>query len=253
MNEETGRVPAAPLWRDTSSVAPDARIEAPDPWQPARLYRMRNGHKSHGKRWLAQSERQSVILAASRRQISEQGYEGVSLKHVASMCNISKQTVYNIVGSRDEMIRKASSEWVSWLAIWALSGSPPARLLTVLASFWFSVTAYREYTAQSVQASCAPSSPLNASFRETGTQVVLPLLVELAKRDQIRPSLDIARYSWHLTEAVHAGTCRWTLASYSDEEFRRDFVYGPGMMLLGALQGQEASLVEQHLEAELLR
>lgn len=253
MNEETGRAPAAPLRLDALSVAPDVCIEAPNPWQPARLYRMKSGHKSHGKRWLAQSERQSIILAASRRHISEQGYGGVSLKHVASMCNISKQTVYNIVGSRDEMIRKASAEWVNWLAIWALSGSPPARLLTVLASFWFSVTAYRDYAAQSVQASCAPSSPLNAPFREAGTQVVLSLLADLAKRDQIRPGLDVVRYSWHLTEAVHAGTCRWTLASYSDDEFRRDFVYGPGMMLLGALQGEEASLVEQHLEAELLR
>jgi len=253
LGEEIGNVPAAFFRQSALPLARGVPIDAPDPGKPARLYKMGGEHKSRGKRWLAQSERRSIILAASRRQLAEQGYDGVCLKHVASMCNMPKQTIYNIVGSRDEMIQKASAEWVEWLAIWTLSGSPPAKLLAVLGSFWFSVTAFREYTAQSVQASCAPTSPLNASFREKGVQVVLPLLSDLAARDQLRPTLDLVRFSWHLTETVHAGTCRWIMASCSDREFQRDFVYGPGMMLLGALRGQEALLVEQHIEAELAR
>lgn len=150
---------------------------------------MEEAYNSRGRRSLAQGERQSVILAASRRQIIDQGYEGVCLKHVASMCKMPKQTIYNIVGSRDEMIQKSSAEWVNWLAIWAFSGSPPTKLLAVLESFWSSVTIFRDYAAQSAQASCSPSSPLNASFPQAGTQIVLPLLSKLAELDQIRPGL----------------------------------------------------------------
>jgi AcrR family transcriptional regulator len=237
----------ASAWQGMGLIAPKAAISAPDPRSPARLYRIADASNSGSRRWLAQRERQSVILAASRRQIEEGGYDGVCLKQVAKLCGLPKQTIYNIVGSRDEMISQASAEWVEWLALSTLSKSPESALFAVLWNFWLSAAAFPEYTAQSARAACAPFSPLNQAFRRASTSIVKSLLADLAHRGAVCPSLDLSRFSWQLTELAHAGVCRWVQSPYGLGDFQRDFVFGPGMMLRAALRGPEAILVDAQL------
>ena len=53
----------------------------------------------------------SAIRASTRRLIGEEGVDAVSLRRVAAICGLSPQTVYNLVGPRDEVIKSAIDEY----------------------------------------------------------------------------------------------------------------------------------------------
>lgn len=56
-----------------------------------------------------------VILEATRARIGESGFDGVSIAGVAKRAGVSRQTVYSIFGSREEMVSQAVSDRLTHL------------------------------------------------------------------------------------------------------------------------------------------
>lgn len=67
------------------------------------------GHHN-GRR--AQYIRRASILAATRGLLKEQGCENITTRKIADASGVSVQTVYNLVGSRDEVILRAIDEYI---------------------------------------------------------------------------------------------------------------------------------------------
>ena len=56
-----------------------------------------------------QQERQARILAVVREQISSVGYEALNIRELAAACGVALKTLYNLYGSKDELVLAASA------------------------------------------------------------------------------------------------------------------------------------------------
>lgn len=59
----------------------------------------------------SQRQRRSVILAAIRQLLIEEGYKGVTVRRIAELSGHVVQTVYNLVGPRDHAIVEAIADY----------------------------------------------------------------------------------------------------------------------------------------------
>ncbi|MCB5946075.1 TetR/AcrR family transcriptional regulator [Acidocella sp. KAb 2-4] len=232
---------------------PGGAFAAPNPYEPANLHRyVHVAAPSCGKRWFNHQERRSSILAAARRRLVDAGFEGVCFRDIAELCEISVPTIYNIVGDRAEVMNQASIEWVQWLgAAASVQGEGGNKVLWAMQTFWDSALAYPEFTKTAAQLSATPGRPLSDAFYKAGVALISKWLTELRAQKRLRPSISIDGLAWQLSLAVTAGVCNWVFAPYAEARYKRDFANGPGLMLLGAMQGAEVAVVEQALEAIL--
>jgi AcrR family transcriptional regulator len=238
----------------TANAKPPARgpVELPDPFRPANLYRYSPALGSAvSKRWVNHQERRSNILAAARRLMVDSGFDGVSFRDIADACEISVPTIYNIVGDRAEVLNQAAVEWVQWLSVAVLQDDGGNKVLRLLQGFWDSSLDYPDYTKTAAQVQAMPERPLNAAFHKTGTGFIAKWLNELRAQQRLRASIDVTSLANQLALSATAGICSWALNPYDTTRYRRDFANGPGLMLLGAVSGQEIAVVEQALDAIL--
>lgn len=228
--------------------------ERPDPVRPAFLYRYNNANAcTQGKRWISHQQRRSTILAAVRKLIIDVGGDGICFNAIAVQCGITVPTIYNIVGNRKCVIDDASAEWVQWLATAAEAlGERRSSILAVLEAFWASGPDYPEFSINAAKMMATPGTPFTGVFQKPGYTVVRNLLADLQAHDRLRVSVAVDRLAWHLIQSVHVGVSNWTLAPYDTKRFRREFTDGPGLMLLGAVRGEEYQKIEQDLDSILL-
>jgi AcrR family transcriptional regulator len=61
-------------------------------------------------RWRTQARRKASILAASRMLLAERGFGGFHIRTVAKRSGVTPPTIYNLIGSRDLLLRNAIDE-----------------------------------------------------------------------------------------------------------------------------------------------
>lgn len=66
-----------------------------------------------------QRNRRSTILASIRRLLTDEGYEGVTVRRVAECSGHAVQTIYNLVGPRDLAITEAVTEYSQYVCLTA--------------------------------------------------------------------------------------------------------------------------------------
>ena len=57
-----------------------------------------------------QQQREVNILAAARQALTEKGYDGVTMNALAEKAGVVKKTLYNLYGSKDDLLLAAISE-----------------------------------------------------------------------------------------------------------------------------------------------
>jgi AcrR family transcriptional regulator len=59
---------------------------------------------------MRQLHRQQGILAAAREELTEKGYDGVTMEALAERAGVVKKTLYNLYGSKDDLLMAAIAE-----------------------------------------------------------------------------------------------------------------------------------------------
>jgi hypothetical protein len=89
-----------------SQPAPSKKLF--DPYQPLPVGAGKEQQTKGGTRH-NQTARRARILAATRRLLGERGCEEVTVREIARTAGFALQTVYNLVGPRDQVITEAIS------------------------------------------------------------------------------------------------------------------------------------------------
>ena len=85
-----------------------------DPFRPILHHHGRSPEASSGSRY-NQRSRRSQILATIRRLLTEHGFVGVTVRRVAEASGHAVQTIYSLVGPRDQAIIEAISEYIRYV------------------------------------------------------------------------------------------------------------------------------------------
>ncbi|MET0547493.1 MAG: TetR/AcrR family transcriptional regulator [Caulobacterales bacterium] len=233
-----------------AGLAESRALEFPDPCDV--LWPYENvAERDVGRRWMKQRRLRSNILATARTEMATGGFEAVQLRAIARSCQISVQTIYNLVGDRPQVVRLASEEWVTAMdkaARRRTEGTDVSHLLALLGVFWASPLHCTNYVTNAASVSRTRADPLNRIFRTSAIKIVHDALKHIAEKGDLREQIDTFSLARQLTSAIQIAVYDWTVDKFDIGLYWRDFENGPALMLLAAVKGEETARVQNGLQ-----
>ncbi len=110
--------------------------------------------------------RRAEIRAVTRRLLAEEGVEGVTMRRIARESGFALQTIYNLVGPRDQAITDAISEYSLHVGRVASTGATPPTLGKVVDMWIAGAEACPEFARQCHRIYFTPSRAIYCRFRD---------------------------------------------------------------------------------------
>ena len=219
----------------------------PDPFTDLTYYLDRSRNEKQ-VRWASSVQRRSKILATARLLMSQHAFDKVKLQSLAEDCGVSIQTIYNLIGNREQMLHASAAQWVYAIAADGrkLAGDSDFNsTFTMLAMFWSSAFVHRDYVRSAAHFTVYEGAPLRQPFYAAGNAVFLEDLTRLDELGMVRAGVDLKCLARQLNVSANSTICQWVIEQDDTNEFGRELLNGPGLMLAGALKGEEAARLER--------
>jgi len=195
------------------------------------------------------AERRERILAAAREIIGQRGYEALTMRDLARASRVTVPTVYNLVGSKEEVLFAAIEEQTQRFVAGLAGGRELAPAQRVIAIVDAAATEYlrmpRYYRtlltllfisdsahAMRQRVDRAISTPMGealAAMRDAG---------ELASWIELRPLRGRLRAHLQMT------SLQWAVGGISDDGLRAAARYGAALLMIAATTGATRSYYE---------
>ena len=146
-----------------------------DPFKPLPLgagkpYRLQKGTRVN------QRLRRAEIRAVTRRLLAETGVNGVTVRGIAKESGFALQTVYNLVGPRDQAIMEAISEYSLYVGRVVSSDALPPSITKVADTWITAAEAAPEFARQCHLIFFTPARDIYYRFRDIQIRGMAKLL-----------------------------------------------------------------------------
>ena len=199
----------------------------------------------------AQYRRRSHIFATVRRLMSLPDFDHLGVQDIAAQCGVAVQTLYNLTGTRADLIDHSIEEYGTAGMIlsrsFALStGEDP--ILSAMRQFWRAGIEYPQYVNY-VATLARSSARTQQRFWLHGSQAIERDLRKNAAAGQVRDTVHIASLARQLSRCANLTILNWSLDPFPTSDLWRELVNGPGLMLASAMQGEGLHRVETTINA----
>jgi len=191
-----------------------------DPYEPLAV---NAGKIQAGVNRLNQRERRARILASTRKLIGERGSGDITVREIALISDVSPQTLYNLVGPRDQAIVDALNEYS--VAIGRIAAHTSS--LSEHTDVWISVAeCYPDYARQSTLMFMTPMRNVYLSYRDKQVKSLTKLLKAYKKAGHMHfttPAHDLAEQLILFSSAVWVD---WSIRSFPLSELKEKIIAG---------------------------
>ena len=197
-----------------------------------------------------QLQREDDILAAARQELTEKGYHGVTMETLAQRAGVVKKTLYNLYGSKDDLLIAAISE-----VIQGYRGPAPGAARGIAAMIASRVAASRQIVATPEYADAMaralgqaePDHPLvRILLRDAIGEYVLHL--EAARADgELVPEVDVVELAEQLISQIWGLILLWQKGLVALAEFETRSVRALVLPLHMVTQGRRRRWLEDLL------
>ncbi len=222
----------------------------PDPFADLTSY-VDRARTERPVRWASSVRRRSKILASARLFMSQHAFDKVKLQSLAQDCGVSIQTIYNLIGNREQMLHASAAQWVFAIAADGRKLAVESDFnstFVILAMFWSSAFVHRDYVRSAAHFTVYDGAPLRQPFYDAGNAAFLEDLTRLQGLGMVRGGVDLKCLARQLNVSANSTICQWVIEHYDANEFGRELLNGPGLMLAGALMGEEAVRLERTMD-----
>jgi AcrR family transcriptional regulator len=186
--------------------------------------------------------RRERILAAARGIIAEQGYDGLTMRALASASQVTVPTIYNLVGSKDEVLFAAVEEQIARFvgALERSRGSDPAAgVLAVVDACVRELLRLPRYY-RSLLMLLFTSDAASAVRREVGGVLRAQFARTVAGLDragQLAGWVDREALVQRLGAHLAFTSLEWAAGGLGAETFRASALYDASLALVAACEG----------------
>ena len=146
-----------------------------------------------------QRARRSQIFATIRRLLTENGCDGVSMRRLAEEAGCSVQTIYNLIGPRDQAISEAISEYSLFVGRTATPQADDPGAAIEIANRWFSaIEAAPTFCREVNLIYFTKSRDIYYRFRDRQLRGMQRLLRRQKQSGIFRPEVDSKALAEHL-------------------------------------------------------
>jgi AcrR family transcriptional regulator len=197
---------------------------------------------------MQQARRKSLILAAARQLVTEEGYDQVCIRRLAARSGVTPPTIYNLIGGRDEVLRAALKEAFHAKASFAAVRARTEDINPLLAyadTLWICLSREPRYSEQVILAvTRSVDRGLTRMITGMSTSMVLGWLEELRLRGAIRRIAELPRVADLISRQMTTSVAIWADGEIGLDQLRKDLEMGVGLMLLGIAEPSEALRIE---------
>lgn len=181
--------------------------------------------------------RRAQILATIRRLLTEEGLDGVTVRGIAQASGHAVQTIYNLVGPRDQAIVEAISEYTRYVGHTALPdpGDPNA-VVEIIGRWLQSIECAPEFCRQVCLIFFGPSRGIFYHFRDKQLKAMQGLLVRQQQCGILRADANLSDLAEQLVTFASASCVEWSDRPFPLEQLHRRISAGFGNLLDGARQ-----------------
>jgi AcrR family transcriptional regulator len=181
--------------------------------------------------------RRAQILATIRRLLTEDGLDGVTVRGIAQASGHAVQTIYNLVGPRDQAIVEAISEYTRYVGHTALPdpGDPNA-VVDIIGRWLQSIESAPEFCRQVCLIFFSPSRGIFYHFRDKQLKAMQGLLAKQQKCGILRSDANLGDLAEQLVTFASASCIEWSDRPFPLEQLHRRICSGFGNLLDGARQ-----------------
>jgi len=198
------------------------------------------------------AERRARIIAAARRLIAEQGYDGLNMRALADAARVSVPTLYNLFGSKHAILAAEMQDAFRSIA-GALDlkqrGDAVARAATLLQAGIENLVSVPGYYRQLVHVMLG--SHETDELRRSIEDQYVALMAGNLRAGQADGELDdwfaadvLARQMYFTFMMVVLG---WARGELDDDGLRDVAAYGQSMLLLGVARGEAHTRLADHV------
>ncbi|MDJ0847916.1 MAG: TetR/AcrR family transcriptional regulator [Myxococcota bacterium] len=194
--------------------------------------------------------RRERILEAAREIIGQHGFEGLTMRQLAAASDVTVPTVYNLVGSKEEVLFAAVEEQTARFvnAIESSrSRSPAAGALAVVEACvrellrrprYYRSLLLLMFTSESAS---EVRREVNEALRGQFAQAV----ADLHEAGALESWVDREALARRLAAQLSFGSLQWASGAISGEDLRACAVYDASVFLLGACRGGSRRVLQR--------
>jgi len=180
--------------------------------------------------------RKAQILATIRRLLVDHGFEGVTVRRIAESSGHAVQTIYNLVGPRDEAIVAAVSEYTRFVGRTAMPRAEDPHVVMEIIDRWLqSIEAAPEFCRQVSLIYFTRSRAIFYAFRDLELKGMHQLLQRQQKCGALRPEANIRDLSEQLVLFASGLCLEWSDRPFPLEQLRRRLYSGYANLLAHAV------------------
>lgn len=189
-----------------------------------------------GQKW-----RRAEIMATIRQLLIERGYQGVTIRRIAEMSGRAVQTIYNLLGPREDAIVQAISEYTASVAqSFNPDPSDPEAIRKMVEAQIRSVEEAPEFCQQVCRIYFTNDRHIYYKFRDLQTRGLYAMLIKQKRNRIIRPEVNCLDLAANFMACVGSHYIEWTDGNISFEELRKNVNSSCYYMFSGALMPTQA-------------
>lgn len=174
-----------------------------------------------------QRARRSEILATIRKLLTENGCHELTVRGIADGSGYAIQTVYNLVGPRNQAIAEAINEYSIYVGRMASPALDNPFALPAITNMWVDVQAIRpEFTRQCNLIFFSPARMIYYRFRDRQLRGMNKLIRHQQKAAILKDDVDTGALSEHLVFFSTAMWLEWADRPFPLETLRKKLNQG---------------------------
>lgn len=201
-------------------------------------------------RWTKYHQRRSEIFAETRYLLAKMGPERLSVRRLAERCSLTTQSIYNLVGSRTEVITAAMQDHTD--AILEAANHFPNSPFPVMAidEIYLAITEqYPDFISSATRAMFGPDPELRNALYKFGWQIRETCLSRMKKDGQLVADADCAFIGQQLTLNGCTAAQEWFLGFCDLEEHWRRHRWNAATTLYRFLDPSERHRLEPVIDS----
>ena len=185
--------------------------------------------------------------------MAQEGFEAVTVRRIAESSGHAVQTIYNLVGPRDQAIVEAISEYTRFVGRTARPrAEDPHAVIEIIDRWLQSVEAAPEFCRQVSLIYFGRSRCVFYDFRDGELKGMHRLLVRQQKCGALRPETNLRDLSEQLVLFASGLCLEWSDRPFPIEQLRRRLYSGYANLLAAAVAPAALARREQSQPRELL-
>lgn len=180
--------------------------------------------------------RRAHILATIRQLLTDHGFDGVTMRRIAEVSGHAVQTIYNLVGPRDQAIIEAIVEYTRYVGRTAAPDPEDPNAVVEIIDRWLeSIAAKPEFCRQVSLIFFSDSRHIFYAFRDRQLKGMHGLLQHQQKCGVLRPEANTRDLAELLVLLASALCVEWADRPFPLDQLHRRIYAGFANLLSGAI------------------